>query len=114
MSTERNVKGMNRLRGILLYELQAVVSVRVRKMCLDREISKEELQANVKVMLIFTPLHEYNTNLIYFLTKKAVRKMLQEASHIFSWEPEESDEGRLAVIAAKELKDVELFLKTLE
>jgi hypothetical protein len=40
---------MNRLRGILLYELQAVVSVRVRKMCLDREISKEELQANVKV-----------------------------------------------------------------
>jgi len=43
------IKGMNRLRGILLYELQAVVSVRVRKMCLDREISKEELQANVKV-----------------------------------------------------------------
>ena len=40
---------MNRLRGILLYELQAVVSVRVRKMSLDREISKEELQANVKV-----------------------------------------------------------------
>ena len=45
---------------------------------------------------------------------KVVRKMLQEASTIFSWEPEETDEGRLAIISAKELKDVELFLTTLE
>ena len=48
---------------------------------------------------------------VYF---KVVRKMLQEASTIFSWEPEETDEGRLAIISAKELKDVELFLTTLE
>ena len=45
---------------------------------------------------------------------QVVRRMLLEASTIFSWEPEETDEGRLAVIAEKELKDVELFLKTLE
>jgi hypothetical protein len=43
-----------------------------------------------------------------------VRKILQEASTVFSWEPEETDEGRLAIIASKELKDVELFLKSLE
>lgn len=29
--------------------------------------------------------------------------MLQESSTIFSWEPEETDEGQLAVISAKEL-----------
>lgn len=40
--------------------------------------------------------------------------MLQESSTIFSWEPEETDEGQLAVISAKELRDVELFLKTLD
>lgn len=40
---------MNRLRGILLYELQAVVSVRSRKLCITREITKDELQAHVKV-----------------------------------------------------------------
>lgn len=40
---------MNRLRAILLYELQAVVAVRSRKLCMTREISKEELQAHVKV-----------------------------------------------------------------
>ena len=45
---------------------------------------------------------------------QVVRRMLLEASTIFSWEPEETDEGRLAVIAEKELKDVEFFLKTLE
>ena len=49
-----------------------------------------------------------------YLYFKVVRKMLQEASAIFSWEPEETDEGRLAIISAKELKDVELFLTTLE
>lgn len=41
---------MNRLRAILLYELQAVLSVRCRKLCITRDISKEELQANVKVI----------------------------------------------------------------
>lgn len=40
--------------------------------------------------------------------------MLTEAATIFSWEPEETDEGRLAKISSLELKDVELFLKTLE
>lgn len=40
--------------------------------------------------------------------------MLQEAATIFSWEPPETDEGRLAVIASKELQDVEVFLKSLE
>jgi hypothetical protein len=42
--------GMTRLRAILLYELQAVLSVRCRKLCLTQSISKEELQANVKVI----------------------------------------------------------------
>ncbi len=40
--------------------------------------------------------------------------MLGEAHTIFSWEPEETDEGRLAKIAGLELKDVDVFLKTLE
>lgn len=40
--------------------------------------------------------------------------MLGEAATIFSWEPEETDEGRLAKIASLELKDVELFIKTLD
>ncbi|XP_057376965.1 SET domain-containing protein SmydA-8-like [Daphnia carinata] len=84
--------GMTRLRAILLYELQAVLSVRCRKLCVTQSIMKEELQANVKV----------------------VRKMLQESATIFSWEPEETDEGQLAVISAKELRDVDLFLKTLD
>ena len=39
--------------------------------------------------------------------------MLQEAGTIFSWEPEESVEGQLAVIALKELQDVDMFIRTL-
>lgn len=53
-----------------------------------------------------------NINKMFWL--KVVRRMLQEASTIFCWEPEETDEGHLAVIATKELKDVELFIKTLD
>lgn len=40
---------MNRLRAIILYELQAVVSVRGRKLVISRDLSKDELQAHVKV-----------------------------------------------------------------
>ena len=49
--------GMTRLRAILLYELQAVLSVRCRKLCLTQSISKEELQANVKVSLSLLIVH---------------------------------------------------------
>lgn len=106
--------GMTRLRAILLYELQAVLSVRCRKLCLTQSISKEELQANVKVIFLKLLLYKcFNENLILHFDK-VVRKMLQESSTIFSWEPEETDEGRLAIISSKELKDVELFLKTLD
>ena len=40
--------------------------------------------------------------------------MLQEAAIVFSWEDEDTDEGRLARIAQKELKDVDMFLYTLQ
>ena len=43
---------------------------------------------------------------VYF---KVVRKMLQEASTIFSWEPEETDEGRLAIIPARNSKMLNCF-----
>ncbi len=57
-------------------------------------------------------MFQWKFNFTFF--EKVVRKMLQESSTIFSWEPEETDEGRLAIISSKELKDVELFLKTLD
>jgi len=43
-----------------------------------------------------------------------VRKMLQEAGTIFSWESEETEEGRLAQITKMELNDVNLFLRTIQ
>lgn len=42
--------GMNRLRGVILYELQAVFSVRSRKTYLANDISKQELISHVKVI----------------------------------------------------------------
>lgn len=84
--------GMNRLRGVILYELQAVFSVRSRKTYLANDISKQELISHVKI----------------------VRKMLQEAGTIFSWESEETEEGRLAQITKMELNDVNLFLRTIQ
>jgi len=84
--------GMNRLRGVILYELQAVFSVRSRKTYLANDISKQELVSHVKI----------------------VRKMLQESATIFSWESEETEEGRLATIAKMELNDVNLFLRSIQ
>ena len=43
-----------------------------------------------------------------------VRKMLHDVTTIFSWEAQETDERQLAKIAAMELKDVDLFLNSLE
>ena len=40
--------------------------------------------------------------------------MLQEAATIFSWESDETEEGRLATIAKMELNDVNLFLRTIQ
>jgi len=84
--------GLNRLRGVILYELQAVFSVRSRKSYLANDISKQELESHVKI----------------------VRKMLQEASTIFSWESEDTEEGRLAQISRMELNDVNQFLRSIQ
>ena len=56
--------------------------------------------------------------IIFFLRKnllaQMVRKMLHDVTTIFSWEAQETDERQLAKIAAMELKDVDLFLNSLE
>ena len=46
------ILGLTKLRGIVLYELQAVVAIRTRKLCITREISRDELKSHVKVTLI--------------------------------------------------------------
>ncbi|KAK2727648.1 SET domain-containing protein SmydA-8-like [Artemia franciscana] len=84
-------QGKSRLRGILLYELQALVALRSRQGCLDGTISRDEL------------LHKV----------KAVKSMLEEASLIFGWEAEDVGEGQLAAIARKELEDVQMFYESI-
>lgn len=83
--------GMTRLRGMILYEMQAVMAARSRRLCLSNEINREELKTHALV----------------------VQKMLQEVATIFSWEPEDGEEGHLATVARKELIDVDMFLRTL-
>lgn len=108
------IQGMNRLRAIILYELQAVVSVRSRKLVISRDINKDELQAHVKVRKRTCIIFSSEEVISYFYSMQVVKKMLQEAATIFAWEAPETDEGRLAAIASKELKDIDIFLKSLE
>ena len=50
----------------------------------------------------------------YFYCLKEVCKTLEEAHKILSWEPEGTEESRLAKTARKELDDCKSFLSALE
>ena len=104
--------GLNRLRGVILYELQAVFSVRSRKSYLANDISKQELESHVKVST-YTADKVFQS-ISVFQVFQIVRKMLQEASTIFSWESEDTEEGRLAQISRMELNDVNQFLRSIQ
>ena len=45
--------GMTRLRAMILYEMQAVMALRSRRLWMANEIDKEELKSHVKVILIY-------------------------------------------------------------
>jgi hypothetical protein len=45
--------GMTRLRAMILYEMQAVMALRSRRLWMANEIDKEELKSHVKVIVIY-------------------------------------------------------------
>lgn len=84
--------GISRLRGVILYELQATLSAYARRKFSSGEISTEHMN-----------------NIM-----KEVKKYLLECIQIFSFEPPCLQEGRLATIARLDLLELETFLDSLE
>jgi len=84
--------GISRLRGVILYELQATLACYARRKFSAGEISADHMK---NVM-------------------KEVKKYLIECIQIFSFEPACLQEGRLATIARLDLLELETFLDSLE
>jgi len=84
--------GISRLRGVILYELQATLACYARRKFSAGEISTDHMK---NVM-------------------KEVKKYLIECIQIFSFEPACLQEGRLATIARLDLLELETFLDSLE
>lgn len=84
--------GISRLRGVILYELQATLAAYARRKFSAGEISAEHMR-----------------NIM-----KEVKKYLVESIQIFSFEPPCLQEGRLATIARLDLLELETFLDSLE
>jgi len=84
--------GISRLRGVILYELQATLAAYARRKFSAGEISSEHMR-----------------NIM-----KEVKKYLSECIQIFSFEPPCLQEGRLATIARLDLLELETFLDSLE
>jgi len=83
--------GVSRLRGVILYELQATLSTYARRKFSAGEISSDHMK-----------------NIM-----KEVKKYLVECIQIFSFEPPCLQEGRLATIARLDLLELETFLDSL-
>jgi len=84
--------GISRLRGVILYELQATLAVYARRKFSSGEISVEHMR-----------------NIM-----KEVKKYLLDCIQIFSFEPPCLQEGRLATIARLDLLELDTFLDSLE
>jgi len=84
--------GISRLRGVILYELQATLATYARRKFSAGEISTDHMK---NVM-------------------KEVKKYLIECIQIFSFEPACLQEGRLATIARLDLLELETFLDSLD
>jgi len=84
--------GISRLRGVILYELQATLACYARRKFSAGEISVDHMR---NVM-------------------KEVKKYLNECIQIFSFEPACLQEGRLATIARLDLLELETFLDSLD
>lgn len=84
--------GISRLRGVILYELQATLSSYARKKFTKGEITPEHL---INIM-------------------QEVRNYLKECIQIFSYEPTCIQEGRLAAVARLDLIEVETYVDSLE
>jgi len=84
--------GISRLRGVILYELQATLAAYARRKFSAGEISAEHMK-----------------NIM-----KEVKKYLVECIQIFSFEPPCLQEGRLATIARLDLLELETFLDSLQ
>ena len=84
--------GISRLRGVILYELQATLACYARRKFSAGEISVDHMK---NVM-------------------KEVKKYLIECIQIFSFEPACLQEGRLATIARLDLLELETFLDSLD
>ena len=84
--------GISRLRGVILYELQATLAAYARRKFSSGEISTEHMR-----------------NIM-----KEVKKYLLECIQIFSFEPPCLQEGRLATIARLDLLELETFLDSLQ
>ena len=84
--------GISRLRGVILYELQATLAAYARRKFSSGEISTEHMR-----------------NIM-----KEVKKYLLECIQIFSFEPPCLQEGRLATIARLDLLELETFLDSME
>jgi len=84
--------GISRLRGVILYELQATLACYARRKFSAGEISTDHMK---NVM-------------------KEVKKYLIECIQIFSFEPACLQEGRLATIARLDLLELETFLDSLD
>ncbi|XP_059080640.1 SET domain-containing protein SmydA-8-like isoform X1 [Tigriopus californicus] len=84
--------GISRLRGVILYELQATLSSYARKKFTKGEITPEHLK-----------------NIM-----QEVRNYLKECIQIFSYEPTCIQEGRLAAVARLDLIEVDTYVDSLE
>jgi len=84
--------GISRLRGVILYELQATLAAYARRKFSSGEISTDHMR---NVM-------------------KEVKKYLLECIQIFSFEPPCLQEGRLATIARLDLLELETFMDSLQ
>jgi len=84
--------GVSRLRGVILYELQATLAAYARRKFSAGEISTDHMRT----------------------VMKEVKKHLVECIQIFSFEPPCLQEGRLATIARLDLLELETFLDSLE
>jgi len=84
--------GISRLRGVIMYELQGVLSAYARRKFSSGEISTDHLK-----------------NIM-----KEVKKYLRECIQIFSYEPTCIQEGRLAAIARLDLVELETFVDSID
>uniref|UniRef100_A0A0K2TV79 Protein msta n=2 Tax=Lepeophtheirus salmonis TaxID=72036 RepID=A0A0K2TV79_LEPSM len=84
--------GVSRLRGVVMYELQATLAAYARKKFSNGEISSDHMK-----------------NIL-----QEVKKYLQECIQIFSYEPTCLQEGKLAAIARLDLVELETFMDSVE